>query len=165
VAALGPDLLRLMTPRNPAFWAAAPIIPVVALAYLLHGLFLLTSVGIGIAKHTRYYAFITALAASANIGADVWLVPSMGIAGAAWATVLAYALMALLGALASRRSYRIPFEWPALLGLLGAGAATTFAASFLGGDLWGTVVRKVVLLGLFGGTLASLGWQRWRKVG
>ena len=71
VAALGPDLLRLMTPNNPAFHAAAPIIPVVALAYLLHGVFLLTSVGIGIARQARYYPMVTAAAAAANVTANL----------------------------------------------------------------------------------------------
>ena len=97
VAALGPDLLRLMTPRNPAFHAAAPIIPVVALAYLLHGVFLLTSVGIGIARQARYYPMVTAAAAAANVAANLVLIPRFGAMGAAWATVLAYAVMAVLG--------------------------------------------------------------------
>ena len=55
VAVLGRELLVLMTPRNPAFQAAAPVIPLIAVAYLLHGTFLLTSIGIGIEKKARYY--------------------------------------------------------------------------------------------------------------
>ena len=57
-----------MTPKNPAFRAAAPVIPVVALAYLLHGVFLLTSIGIGIEKKARYYPMVTAAAAATNVG-------------------------------------------------------------------------------------------------
>ena len=110
MAALGPDLLRLMTPRNPAFHAAAPIIPVVALAYLLHGVFLLTSVGIGIARQARYYPMVTAAAATTNVAANLLLIPRFGAMGAAWATVLAYAVMAALGFTFSRRVFAIPFE-------------------------------------------------------
>jgi O-antigen/teichoic acid export membrane protein len=110
VAVLGGDLLALLTPRNPAFRAAAPVIPVVALAYLLHGVFLLTSIGIGIEKKARYYPMVTAAAAAANVAANFMLIPRFGMMGAAWATVLSYAVMAALGFTISRRLFPIPFE-------------------------------------------------------
>lgn len=128
VAALGPDLLRLMTPNNPAFHAAAPIIPVVALAYLLHGLFLLTSVGIGIARQARFYPMVTAAAATANVAANLVLIPRFGAMGAAWATVLAYAVMALAGHALSRRVFAIPFE-AGRMARLTAAAGVAFALS------------------------------------
>lgn len=111
VVVLARELLTLMTPKNPAFHAAAPIIPVVALAYVLHGAFLLTSIGIGIEKKARYYPIITAAAAGTNIAANFALIPRFGILGAAWATVFSYAVMAALGFLFSKRLYPIPFEW------------------------------------------------------
>ncbi|PYQ05662.1 MAG: hypothetical protein DMF83_14765 [Acidobacteria bacterium] len=110
VAVLGGDLLTLLTPRNPAFRAAAPVIPVVALAYLLHGVFLLTSIGIGIEKKARYYPMVTGAAAAANVAANFMLIPRLGMTGAAWATVLSYAVMAALGFTISRRLFPIPFE-------------------------------------------------------
>jgi O-antigen/teichoic acid export membrane protein len=129
VAALGPDLLRLMT-RDLAFHAAAPIIPVVALAYLLHGVFLLTSVGIGIARQARYYPMVTAAAAATNVTANLLLIPRFGAMGAAWATVLAYAVMALFGHAFSRRVFPIPFEGGRLLRITAA-AALAFALTAL----------------------------------
>jgi O-antigen/teichoic acid export membrane protein len=123
VAVLGSDLLALLTPRNPAFRAAAPVIPVVALAYLLHGVFLLTSIGIGIERKARYYPVITGAAAAANVAANFVLIPRVGMMGAAWATVLSYAVMALLGFLISRRLFPIPFD----------GGRWLFAASLAAG--------------------------------
>src|SRR5207344_2143894 len=70
VAVFGRELLVVMTPKNPAFHAAAPLIPPVALAYLFHGAFLLTSIGIGVRKEARYYPIITSLTASTNIAAN-----------------------------------------------------------------------------------------------
>jgi O-antigen/teichoic acid export membrane protein len=110
VAVLGGDLLTLLTPRNPAFRAAAPVIPVVAIAYLLHGVFLLTSIGIGIEKRARYYPVVTGAAAAANVAANFALIPRLGMMGAAWATVLSYAVMALAGFAISRRLFPIPYE-------------------------------------------------------
>ena len=147
VAALGPDLLRLMTPNNPAFRAAAPVIPVVALAYLLHGLFLLTSIGIGIARQARYYPMVTGAAAIANVGANLLLIPRFGAMGAAWATVLAYAVMAVAGHAFSRRVFPLPFEG-GRLGRLTAAAAATYALVSLVHGVGGTAasLRAAALL-------------------
>ena len=123
VAVLGGDLLVLMTPKNPAFRAAAPVVPVVALAYLFHGVFLLTSVGIGIEKRARYYPVVTAAAATANIAANFALIPTLGMMGSAWATVLSYAVMAGLGFTISRRLFPIPFEGRRWLHAAAAAAA------------------------------------------
>jgi O-antigen/teichoic acid export membrane protein len=147
VAALGPDLLRLMTPRNPAFHAAAPIIPVVALAYLLHGVFLLTSVGIGIARQARYYPMVTGAAAATNVAANFILIPRFGAMGAAWATVLAYLVMALLGFLFSRRVFPIPFEGSRLLRIAIAAAAAYALQTLVGGE--GTAAASARALALF----------------
>jgi O-antigen/teichoic acid export membrane protein len=130
VAVLGDDLLALFTSRNPAFRDAAPVIPVVALAYLLHGIFLLTSVGIGIEKKARYYPLVTAAAAATNVGANFLLIPRLGMIGAAWATVLSYAVMAALGFTLSRRLFPIPFEGRRWLGA-GALALVLYALSAL----------------------------------
>jgi O-antigen/teichoic acid export membrane protein len=130
VAVFARELLVVMTPKNPAFHAAAPVIPVVVLAYLLHGLFLLTSIGIGIAKEARRYPQVTAVAAAVNLAANLVLIPRWGIQGAAWATVLSYAAMAALGARFSQRAWPIPFETGRLLRVAAAGAAA-YALSLL----------------------------------
>jgi O-antigen/teichoic acid export membrane protein len=149
VAVLGGDLLVLMTPRNPAFWPAARIVPVVALAYLFHGAFLLGSIGIGIEKRARYYPMITAAAAATNIAANFLLIPRRGIAGAAWATVLSYAVMAALGLVISRRLYPVPFEKGRLLGLVAA-AALVYALALLAPESCATgLVVKVALVAAF----------------
>ncbi len=87
IAVFGRELLVALTFKNPSFWVGAPVIPVVVLAYLLHGVFLLTSIGIGIEKKARYYPMVTAAAAATNIALNVALIPRFGMMGAAWATV------------------------------------------------------------------------------
>ncbi len=130
VAIFGRELLMALTFTNPAFWAGAPVVPVVVLAYLLHGAFLLTSIGIGISKETRHYPLITAAAAVTNLTANFALIPRFGMMGAAWATVLAYAVMAGAGFLLSRRLYPIPFEAGRLLRITSS-ALVAFAISRL----------------------------------
>jgi hypothetical protein len=92
---------------------------VVACAYLLHGVFLLTSVGIGVSKRARYYPMITAVVAVVNVAANFLLIPRFGMMGAAWATLASYAVMAAMGAVISQRLFPIPFERGRLLLLRG----------------------------------------------
>ena len=155
-AVMAPELLRIMT-RNPVFWAAAPVVPVVTLAYVLHGAFLLGSVGIAIQKKARYYPMITAAAAATNVAANFALIPRFGILGAAWATVLAYAVMAFLGIRISQRIYPVPFEWARLSGLVQA-AGIVYALSLLAPQaLWPAVGVKILCLASFPAMLWVLG--------
>jgi O-antigen/teichoic acid export membrane protein len=162
VAVLGGEALTLLTPYRPEFRAAAPVIPVVACAYLFHGVFLLTSVGIGVSKRARYYPMITAVVAAVNVGANFALIPRFGMMGAAWATLASYAVMAGMGAVISQRLYPIPFERGRLL-LLAAGAAAVFAAGRLApAGLWPAIAWKAALLALYAGA-AALGVRRPRR--
>ena len=160
VAVLGRELLVLMTPRSPAFHAAAPLVPVVALAYLLHGAFLLGSVGIGVSKRARYYPLVTAASAAANVAANLVLIPRMGILGAAWATVVSYAVMAGLGIAVSQRLYPLPFETGRLT-RVSAAALLVLAASWLAPAAWGAAVAvKLGLLALFPVLVLASGFLR-----
>ncbi len=158
VAVFGRELLVVMTPKNPAFHAAAPLIPPVALAYLFHGAFLLTSIGIGVRKQARYYPIITSITASANIAANFLLIPNFGTLGAAWATVLSYALMAGLGLYFSQRLFPIPFEWQRL-GRVAAAALGAFALSLLApAALLPAVAAKLAAMLAFPALLVASGF-------
>jgi O-antigen/teichoic acid export membrane protein len=129
IAIFARELLEIFTSR-PEFRLGAPVIPVVALAYLFHGVFLLTSIGIGVRKRTRWYPIITGASATTNVAANLVLIPRLGMLGAAWATVLSYAVMAGLGFAISRRLYPLPLEW-GRLGRITAAALAVFVAARL----------------------------------
>jgi O-antigen/teichoic acid export membrane protein len=157
VAVFGRELLIALTFTNPAFWAGAPVVPVVTLAYLLHGAFLLTSIGIGISKDTRLFPLITAAAAVTNIAANLLLIPRFGMLGAAWATVLAYAVMAGIGFVLSRRLYPIPFE-AGRLARVSAAALLCFLLSRLAPEPLPWSLLKLVALAAFPALLLASGF-------
>jgi O-antigen/teichoic acid export membrane protein len=162
VAVLGGDVLVLMTPRNPAFWSGAGIVPVVALAYAFHGVFLLGSIGIGIEKRARYYPMITAAAAVTNVAFNFLLIPRWGIFGAAWATVFSYAVMAGLGLFLSRRLYPVPFETARLAALVAA-AGIVYALSLLAPmERTRGLAVKLALVAAFPAVVAATGLLRMR---
>jgi O-antigen/teichoic acid export membrane protein len=156
LAAVSGELLTLMTPRSPAFREAAPVIPVVVLAYLIQGFFLLTSIGIGIAKKARYYPLVTLVAAVTNVTANLVLVPPFGILGAAWATVASYAAMAALGFALAGRLYPVPWE-TARLGRATLLGALSYALSLLApAPLLPALLVKASLLAAYALALAGL---------
>jgi O-antigen/teichoic acid export membrane protein len=161
VALLGRELLMALTFKNPSFWAGAIVIPVVALAYLLHGFFLLTSIGIGIEKRARYYPMITATAATANIGLDLFLIPRYGMMGAAWATVAGYFVMASLGGWLSHRLYPIPLERGRLGALVAAAVVVYLVSTLAPAALVASLVVKSALLAAFALSLVATGVLRW----
>jgi O-antigen/teichoic acid export membrane protein len=127
-AVFGREVLILMT--DPEYHEAHPVIPVVVLAYVMQGVFALTSVGIGIRKKTRIFPVLTFSAASLNVLLNVLWIPRFGVLGAAWATVAGYALMAIWGARVGARLYPIPFEW-ARLGRVVVAGGLSFGLSTL----------------------------------
>jgi O-antigen/teichoic acid export membrane protein len=147
LAMMGGEILALLT--QPEYHAAAAVVPVVVLAYVIHGFFLLTSIGIGIAKQARYYPLITLAAAAANIGANFAFIPRWGLMGAAWATVLSYGVMALIGLRFSQRLYPLPVEWSRYVRVILAAALTYGLSRMAPAAVVPAVAIKALLLTLF----------------
>jgi O-antigen/teichoic acid export membrane protein len=157
-AVFGRELLFLMA--KPKFHAAHPVIPIVVLAYVMQGVFALTSIGIGISKKTRYFPIITIAAAALNVVLNLFWIPRFGILGAAWSTVAGYALMAGLGFWLGNRHYPIPFEGLRLSKIvLAAGLAFAFS-TLAPPDPWTAVPIKVVACAIFPLVLWASGFFR-----
>jgi O-antigen/teichoic acid export membrane protein len=157
-AVFGRELLYLMA--EPKFHAAHSVIPIVVLAYVMQGVFALTSIGIGISKKSRYFPMITVAAAAVNVLLNLLWIPRFGILGAAWSTVAGYTLMAGLGYWLGNRQYPIPFEGRRLSKIVLA-AGTAFALSTLApANLWAALPLKSLACAVFPAALWTLGFFR-----
>ncbi len=133
------------------YWVGTPIVPWVLLAYVFNGAYVVFVAGAYLEKKTRYLPFVTGLGALVNIAVNFLLIPSMGIMGAALATLAAYAVMACTMFFASRKFYRIEYEWGRVVGISFAAAV-----AFVGYEIVhpvpltidGTLI-KIGLLGVF----------------
>jgi O-antigen/teichoic acid export membrane protein len=96
---------------GPGYWSGLGIVPIVLLGYLFLGISTNFSAGIYIEKKTQYTPFITITGALVNIIVNFLLIPKYGMFGAAWATLAAYAVMALVSYLFVRNIYPINYEW------------------------------------------------------
>ncbi len=105
---LAPTLIRLFFTEK--YQAAAPITPILAAAGAFQGLYYIYVAGLFYYKRNRLVPVITVLGGALNIGLNLLLLPRLGIAGAAWATLGGYLALALGMRWACRLTTRLPFE-------------------------------------------------------
>lgn len=97
------------------YWEGLGIVPWILLGYLFLGVYNNFLPGIYIEKKTKYLPAVTFTGAGVNIAATILLIPLWGMMGAAFATFLAYFIMAAGLYLVVRRFYHVPYEWGRLL--------------------------------------------------
>ncbi len=122
------------TMAAPEFQPAWRALPIVALGYLFWALFQVQSTVFYLQQKTGTVSMLVAGAAILNLACNALLVPRMGYLGAAWSTVLTFALLAAATWIAAERLMPIRPETGRLIAplLLAAGL---FCASFLLPDL------------------------------
>ncbi len=93
------------------YLSSITIVPVVMIAYMMYGVYTNFVVGIYLSKKTVLLPLVTGSGAAVAVLANMLLIPRFGINGAAWATFLAYSVMAIALYAVSRRLYKIVYEW------------------------------------------------------
>lgn len=104
-----PEALRLAT--TPAYYGAEVIVPLMAPAILLSGMYVFMP-GLAIARQTRLIAVITISGAALNTALNFALIPHLGVSGAALATFTSSVGIFVAHATLSQRRYRAPHRWP-----------------------------------------------------
>jgi O-antigen/teichoic acid export membrane protein len=126
VSALATDVIRLLL--TPSFVDARFVVPFTAFAYVLYGAYTLTATGLSVMARTGQIALTVAGAAAANVVLNLVLIPIIGLVGAAVATLVSYALLAVASAIVSDRAYPIAWEGRRVLAALSVGLGLAFAA-------------------------------------
>lgn len=143
----------------PEYAEARAVVPWIVGAYLVFGLYALTSVGVNLKKRTHYQAICVAVGAGANLVLNWLLIPVFGVVGAAAATLVSYGILALLSTGVSLSLYFIKYEYVRLAKIVVAGAIVT-AVPFLVGvsATHYSIGLKVLSLALFPLVLYVLGF-------
>ena len=145
---LGAWLVRLLT--APDFFSANEALPWLALGWALYGLYLVLVTIAGRAKVTVRTLPAAAAGLVVNVGLLIWLVPPLGVVGAAISLCVAYVAMLIVLFLLTRNVFTVPFEWSRLIPLV-----IVVATFSVGGELLlpsdgaeGFVLRAAVLLAI-----------------
>ncbi|HLW03726.1 MAG TPA: polysaccharide biosynthesis C-terminal domain-containing protein [Ktedonobacterales bacterium] len=144
---VGTLLLDRLFPAS--YYAAAPVIPLVAEAIVFYGLYYLFLIGVNVRGKTWLTAVFMGVAAFVNFTLNLALIPAYGARGAALSTLIAFIVLAFMAYVANQLIYPIPFEIGRfLLALLGGVGLYLGAArlAHLWGALWTWPVNTLSLL-------------------
>lgn len=95
---------------NENFLQAYTVIPVIILAFIFSGAKSVTMIGFYLYKKTQYIAYITIFALFVNISLSFLLIPTFGMMGAAYATLISFIILFFLSYHFSNKFYKIPWE-------------------------------------------------------
>jgi len=120
---------------SPIYWDGLSIVPIILLAYIFLGAFLVQLPGIYIKKKNKWIPVLNGCAAVINIIINLILIPKYGYKSAAVATLAGYFTMVVLQYLVVVRFYPLYWEWKRLLRIVLVGSVLFF--SWMGtGETW-----------------------------
>jgi O-antigen/teichoic acid export membrane protein len=163
LSALGRDLIAAVTHSEAVHYVqAAEVVTWTAVGVFFQGVYLLTSIGLNLTKHTQYYPVATTAAAATNIGLNFALVPRYGMVGAAWANAAAYAVQAALAYRFSQRFYPIEYETGRIGLVIAAAVTASLCARALPAmpPIAGLGVRGATVVLVYGAILVAAGFLR-----
>jgi O-antigen/teichoic acid export membrane protein len=131
------------------YWEGLYIVPIILLAYLFNGLYIVFSAGIYIEEKSNYAPVVAGVGAISNIIANYVLIPQLNIMGAALATLLSYIVMALGYFIVTQKYYKINYDFYKLvkIALAVIVVGTVYYLLMYGGFL--NIYYKVILAIIF----------------
>lgn len=145
--------------------ADAPVIPLVAMAMMFNGVFLVVSLGVSLRRKTWLASLYFICSALINVGLNLLLIPRYGAMGAAISTLVAYIALALIAYIANWWIYPVAFEVGLFLVALVVGVALYAAGDALAQDQGMIVALSIhaLFLLIYSGALAALGLLPTRR--
>jgi O-antigen/teichoic acid export membrane protein len=96
-----------------------PVVPILLIANMFLGIFINQSIWYKLSGKTTYGATLTILGAIITISLNVWLIPTMGYMGAAWATLICYTSMMIVSYFWGNKHYPVNYDLKRIWGYLG----------------------------------------------
>lgn len=151
------DLFKHFIP-NPAFWEGLRVVPILMLANVFLGIYYNQSVWYKLSDRTRAGSTIALIGAAITLGLLFWWIPLWGYMGAAWATLVCYASMAVVSYVWGQRHYPVPYNTVRILGYMAFGVFAWWAceaSASLGlaralGPVFNYGLRVLVFVGFLG---------------
>ncbi len=95
---------------NERYWEGLKIVPILLMANVFLGIYYNQSIWYKLADKTKFGAYIAIGGALITIGLNIALIPILGYAGSAWATLAVYFLMMVASYLLGQRHYPIKYN-------------------------------------------------------
>ena len=104
------DIIKVLFIKNPDYWGAISIVPIVLLANLFLGIYHNLSVWYKLTDKTRYGMYFSIIGALLTIVLNIVLIPKIGFIAAAWATLAAYGTMMIVSYFYGKKYYNVPYN-------------------------------------------------------
>ncbi len=145
------------------FHSGLTVVPVLLLANIALGIFFNLSIWFKLSGQTGFGAYLAVLGAVITLALNYLWIPVMGYMGAAWATLVCYASMAVACYFTGQRYYPVPYDLKRILGYLLL-ALVLFVASRkiiprMSSDFTVSILLNTLLLAIF----IATAWQIEKK--
>jgi O-antigen/teichoic acid export membrane protein len=104
--------------RNKSFHSGLHVVAPLLIANLFLGIYYNLSVWYKVTDHTKKGALISIIGALITIALNLWWIPIFGYTGAAYATLVCYISMAIIGYIWGQRYFHVPYQVLKLLGYI-----------------------------------------------
>jgi len=108
VALFTPEALTLLA--KPAYMGAAPVVGILTLGVLAHGLATIASTGLSLAKKSAPVTVAVFIAAAVSVALNLALIPWLGKTGSAWASGISWMIYAAYIFLRAQRIHPLPYD-------------------------------------------------------
>jgi O-antigen/teichoic acid export membrane protein len=143
------DFIRLMS--APSFRSAADMVPVILLAYIVHGWTEQTQLGLMVTEKTERITWANWGGAVVAIVAYALLIPTFGGMGAAVATLIAFAARLWMVYVMSQQLWPVHYRWSPIVKQLALGVVIVIIAVLLPPyELEISLMARTILLAVYG---------------
>lgn len=122
------DLLKVPFIKNPDYWGAISIVPIVLLANLFLGIYHNLAIWYKLTDKTRYAMYFSLFGAVITIAVNLIFLKEYGFMAAAWATLAAYGSMTVISYVIGRKYYPVPYNLKKSLSYLISAVLITFVS-------------------------------------
>jgi len=140
----------LMAMATPNFYGAAAVVPVIVVSYIFHGFRYMTNTGLSTKNKMKYVPPMIIGAALLNLGLNFILIPTYGMMGAAWATLISYIVLAVVSMVVNLHFWSIPYEYGRMVKVaLAWGTVYGLSKLLPFTDVWASSGSKLLLLATY----------------
>ena len=161
---LGLDLIKYLADSN--YWGSLHLLPILLMAYLFLGIYYNVSIWYKLADKTSYGAMISIVGVVITLVISIIFLPRIGFAASAWAALLTYLTMLVIGYVTGQKNYPISYPVASILKDVAVISTILFAAYWVREEA-SVTMKYVVNFGMLVGYLGYV-WvaerEEWKRV-
>ncbi len=162
------DVIKIMAEES--YWNAYQVVPIITLSYILSNFQMHFNIGIMIEKKTKYIMYINIVTATINLILNYFMIKTYDMFGAAYATLISFAIKDVLLFWVSNKLVKIIIEWGRFIKASVLGIVLYFPINMIDtGHLYANVILKslsclsypliLYLIGFFEPDELKKGWD------